>query len=124
MDACFSRMATDYTKLSLPGLASASVSVERRRLLDSGSYAPDLDHQLLLTKQTELIAALYDRKMPAGIVGQTTMVAKFALMPWRILQALNYWSRVVHYSREFLQDAFVQRPNCSCSDTPTGQEFG
>jgi len=78
-----------------------AVLVERKRLLRSTAYGSDIDHQLLLTKQTELVAALYDHKTPPGIIGQSSMVAKFAIKPWRIIYALTYWSRVVHYSREF-----------------------
>ena len=80
---------------------ATAVLAERHRLLRAMSYPPDIDHQLLLTKQTELIAALYDHKTPSGILGQASMVAKFAIKPWRILYALSYWSRVVHYARDF-----------------------
>lgn len=78
-----------------------AILTERRRLL-AGRRAPhNIDDAALLTKTCEIIAARYDYQAPPGVAGQGHMIGKFALQPWRILRALNYWSRVSHYARQF-----------------------
>lgn len=78
-----------------------AIRAERARLLDGRSPPVDLDAVALLAKQAERVAGRYGRQAPPGIQGQAHMVAKFAVEPWRIVLALNYWARVSHYARAF-----------------------
>jgi predicted phosphodiesterase len=74
---------------------------ERRRLLGPSVPPDDLDLEMLLVKRTELVASLYDHEAPKGWAAQGYMISKFAAQPWRIVVALNYWARVVHYTNVF-----------------------
>jgi predicted phosphodiesterase len=81
---------------------SPAVICERKRLLKIRSYGSDIDDETLLTKQSEMVAALYDHDTSPGAAAQAYMIGKFLAKPWRIFIALHYWSRAVHYARAFV----------------------
>jgi predicted phosphodiesterase len=82
---------------------SPAVLTERKRLLRQRSYGQDIDQQLLLCKQSEMVAALYDHDVGQGLAAQGYMIGKFLAKPWRIFVALHYWSRAVHYARQYVE---------------------
>jgi UDP-2,3-diacylglucosamine pyrophosphatase LpxH len=83
---------------------SPAVLCERRRLRHLREYGNDLDDHLLLAKQSEMVAALYDHDASPGLMAQAHMIFKFLTMPWRIFVALRYWARAVHYGRTFVEE--------------------
>ena len=78
---------------------------ERRRLLTRRPPPADWEETLELCKEIGSVASRYDAKGRRGILARMLMVGKFALQPWRVFQALHYWSNVVHYAHG-LQEQF------------------
>jgi predicted phosphodiesterase len=78
---------------------------ERRRLLAHRPPPTDWMGTLELCKEIGSVASRYDAKGKRGVFARMVMVGKFAVQPWRVFQALHYWSNVVHYAHG-LQEQF------------------
>jgi UDP-2,3-diacylglucosamine pyrophosphatase LpxH len=78
---------------------------ERRRLLARRAAPADWMETLELCKEIGAVASRYDAKGKKGLLARLLMVGKFAVQPWRVFQALHYWSNVAHFAHE-LQERF------------------
>jgi len=81
---------------------------ERRRLLARRAAPEDWQSVLELCKEIGTVASRYDAKGKKGIIARLLMVGKFAVQPWRVFQALHYWSNVVHYAHALQEQFFPE----------------
>jgi UDP-2,3-diacylglucosamine pyrophosphatase LpxH len=79
---------------------------ERRRLLARRPPPDEWNGVLELCKEIGTVASRYDAKGKKGLVARSLMVGKFAVQPWRVFQALHYWSNVVHYAHALQERHF------------------
>lgn len=76
---------------------ATAILAERHRLLAGHDPPRTLEETVLVTKQSALVAALYDKGSHAGLRGRIELVSRFIAKPWRILITLLYWANVAHY---------------------------